>query len=498
MKSNVNDIINHGIGGMIEHASQQKEILKEETIRQINTNLLRDKNLAYDAFNKSIECINNVRDFVSNPTHILGSPTTKHGEIAEHIEVEITNGRLILKGLKPIASFDGVGRTAPEDYLINGIQIQSKFCNSFNNTLNNVKDHLIQYPDFAKKGYYKIPKDQFNLIKQIVKENSVEGISYSNVKKCKNLVALIEGKTGKPFFKVVRPGICDYYEVQIGTVGKTLDRYENEFITSNKEQIIELEKESKQAQLNAQKITDPSLGEALKYGAISAAITGGMAASIKIYTKIKAGKKLTDFSIDDWKEIGIDFSINGIKGGISGLGIYTLTKVGNFSAPFAAGVASASVGIISLLVDYRKGQITKNEFADLSTSLCFEAGLSAIGASLGQTMIPIPVLGAIIGSATSKAVIELVNYISGKQEDKLITFLNVEYENSVRSFEKEAIRLINIMNSYYLKLDGYINAALSKESAARFFGSVELCRFLKVKEEFIIKSIEELDDFMTS
>ena len=51
---------------------------------------------ARTALSDSIQCVENVRDFTSSPERILGNMSTKHGELAEHIEVEIRNGRDIL------------------------------------------------------------------------------------------------------------------------------------------------------------------------------------------------------------------------------------------------------------------------------------------------------------------------------------------------------------------------------------------------------------------
>ena len=53
-----------------------------------------------------------VRDFVGTPENILGSATTKHGEIAEQVNVAIIRARDILLGRAPTATFEGVGRFA--------------------------------------------------------------------------------------------------------------------------------------------------------------------------------------------------------------------------------------------------------------------------------------------------------------------------------------------------------------------------------------------------
>ena len=187
-----------------------------------------------------------------------------------------------------------------------------------------------------------------------------------------------------------------------------------------------------------------------------------------------------------------------MKGGISGLGIYGLTKIGDFSAPFAGAMVSTAMGIASLIYDYRKGRISKSDLSECACALSVDAGLSAIGATIGQAVIPIPVLGAIIGTATAKASLEISKYVFGKNEAELIAQMQKEYDTLVQDLNAEAFVFIQQMDAYYARLDGYINSALSKESAARFYGSIELCHFLNVSENCIIHSIDELDVFMLS
>lgn len=57
----------------------------------------------------------------------------------------------MVEGLERNHTFEGVGRTAPEDYLRNGQMVQSKFYNGSENTLDAVRTHLDKYPDFVKK-----------------------------------------------------------------------------------------------------------------------------------------------------------------------------------------------------------------------------------------------------------------------------------------------------------------------------------------------------------
>lgn len=481
---------------LIQEGINQKEQEVVAQLYEIQRVAAEKMQYAQAALDESLKCVENVRDFTSDPAHILGSMHTKHGEIAEHIEVEIRNGRDILKHIKPTATFEGVGRTAPEDYIIDSIQVQSKFINGANKSLEHVLGHLKAYPNFTDNGYYHIPKDQYELIHKIANGENIEGISIRTINKCKEVIRQIEDETGKSFANVVRPGLSNYNEVQLGNVDTTLDGYESEFKATNAKVVKEIRQERDNQKAEAQHITAPSWGEALKYSAVAAVISGGTSAGIKIYSKIHKGKRIVDFTLADWKEIGYDFTKGGIKGGISGFGIYGLTKLGGFSAPFAGAMISTAMGIASLASDYQKGNISKLDFSESACTLSVEAGLSAIGAAVGQTIIPIPVLGAIIGTATAKSALEISKYIFGKKEADLIEQMQKDYEDLVCGLDAEACEIIRQMDAYYAKLDGYIDAALSKESAARFYGSIELCHFLNVPENNIIHNIVELDEFM--
>ena len=486
------------IASLIQKGIDRKELEKIERLVEIQQVATEKMQYARTALEESLKCVENVRDFTSNPEHILGTMRTKHGEIAEHIEVEIRNARDILKQIKPTATFENVGRTAPEDYIIDGIQIQSKFINGANKSLEHVLEHLKSYPNFTQNGYYHIPKDQYELIQKISSGENIEGISIRTINKCKDFIQQIETETGKSFGDVVRPGISTYNDVQLGNVDGTLDRYEQEIQNTNAENINKIRQERERQNAEAKHITDPSWGEALKYSAVAAVISGGTSAGIRIYSKIHDGKNISEFSLADWKEVGYDFTVGGIKGGISGLGIYGLTKLGGFSAPFAGAIVSTTMGIASLISDYKKGNISKLNFSESACALSVDAGLSSIGAAIGQTFIPIPVLGAIIGTATAKASLEISKYVLGKKESLLIEQMQKEYDTLVHNLNAEAYEIIRQMDKYYSKLDGYINAALSKESAVRFYGSIELCRYLKVPDNCIIHNEEELDNFILS
>ena len=96
------------------------------------------------------------------PEHILGNPKTKHGEIAENVDVWFHNADQIMHNRKADATFEDVGRTVAADYKVHGVDVQSKYINGANNSLSHVlkhmKDYKGNYEAFGKDGYYVIPK----------------------------------------------------------------------------------------------------------------------------------------------------------------------------------------------------------------------------------------------------------------------------------------------------------------------------------------------------
>lgn len=507
LQSDANILTDQAIAGVVLQELQNKQAELIQRLGTIAENAVNERQAAYDALNEALSYVEKVRDFAS-PEHlgsVLGPMATKHGEIAEQVEVQITNAKQVFNGLETIADIDSVGRTAPEDFIINGVPYQSKFIAGFNKSLDHVLQHMDKYPDFAvdatKYGYpgqagcYVIPKDQYETIQKILGGDTGE-FNSKTINACRNFVAQIEEQTGKSFGEVVKPSISDYSEVQIGTIDKTLNRYDEEFRDETAERVKIIDKDEKQQKEAAVSDAGPSLAEGVKATVIGAAIGGAVTASIKIYVKIRSGKKITEFQVDDWKEVGMDFGKGAIRGGVSGAGIFCLTRLAGFSAPFAGGMVSAGIGITSLLMDYRGGKITASEFSEASCALSFEAGLSAVGSAIGTALIPVPVVGTVVGAMAARAAIEITKQITGDKEKKLIETMRRGYEELVaRLSQAEKAELEKII-AYFSNLHGLIAAAFNVDLNIRLASSIELCRVLDVPEKEIIHDTDELDDFM--
>ncbi|MFX4313783.1 hypothetical protein F8O53_17940 [Enterobacter sp. 63] len=432
------------------------------------------------------------RDFVASPGNILGSMSTKHGEIAEQVEVAVRNSEQAIEERLQDAStfratFEGVGRTAPQDYLIDGMDVQSKFINGTNNNLVHVLKHMEAYPNFGKDGsFYHIPKDTWQEIQDVLDGKPVEGLKSTTIEAIKAKVAEIERQTQRPFADVVRPGVSDYKDVQLGKIDETLDKHDQELAKQN---------DAKRAEI----IDDhqPSLAEGMRATAMGAAVGGAFALGTGIYRKYRDGKNIFrgDFDALDWQDIGLDSLKGAAVGGISAGAIYTLTNYASMGAPFASALVTATKGVASLVHSYQRGEIGLDEFTDLGLIVCAESAIVGAMTVAGQALIPVPVLGALIGSISGKFMLTVAKSLDGKARQVLQARMD-EFARRLDAIEQQ---VLNRILSEFAALGELTKAAFNVETNRQLLeASITLAQAHGVEDDKIIKNADDLDAFMTA
>lgn len=485
--------------------------LKLEELQALLQDILSKETQAYSAEDvKLLEVlihVDSVREFISNPGNILGSEMTKHGEIAEQFDVLRRNCLRILDGLKDDATFKNVGRTAPEDYVVAGQAVQSKFYNGVTNTLQAILKHNRKYEYFGSDGksYYVIPKDQYEVIQKILNgdktvEINGQPLKLSTIQKAKELIKLIEERTNRPFNDVTRSSAFDYSEPQIGEANRTLDNQEAQYkekCVENKKQIKEKADSDRQvAQIDAK----PSFSEATKVAGIAATFGGGISLGLSIYKKIKSGKKIEDFTSQDWKDVGLDTGKGAIKGGLTGYSIFYLTNIYNIPAPIASAYTSAAFGILSIANQYRKGEIDCDDFIEMSQIVCLDSAMSAVGAAIGQAIVPIPVLGAVIGSITTSIIFSFAKDFLNKQEIKLIEQYQLKFEKKMQSLDKKYKNIYADIIERYKKLKNITVIAFDFKlnNKLRLQASIDLAKDYGVEDSRILQDCDEIDCYFCS
>ena len=465
--------------------------------------IIEESDVSIDAQNaayaSATDEMKKLREVLGDPEHILGSLKTKHGEIAEFLQVYVTRAQDLVNQKVPEATFEGIGRTAAADYTINGIEVQSKFINGMNNTLTHVIKHMRTYEYFGRDGsFYQIPIDQYESIIKLKGGGDLNGFNLNSQTAILNKVEEIERLRNCSFCDVVKPGISKYAEVQQGVVFKTVDGYEQDIIRINDERIGEIREKAKADTKITKEAHEPGLGEAAKAAGAGAAVAGVLTLGLGIRKKMKEGKKLTEFTVEDWKELGADTTRASAKGGITGASLYGLTNYANMSAPVAAAFISASFGITNLYSRYQKGEIEVSQFYDETQLICVDSSIVALGATAGSILIPIPGLGALVGTIVSSTAREHLKKILSENELREIERIDYEHQKYNESLDANLGLTINRIMEKYNKINGMIGIAFNYEAdvLTRFDVSVSLAKKLGIPDIQIIETKPELDSFL--
>ena len=164
----------------------------------------------------------------------------------------------------------------------------------------------------------------------------------------------------------------------------------------------------------------------------------------------------------------------------------------------ANALCTASFGIAEQAHLFRVGKITEEQFITNSEILCLETSVSALSSFIGQALIPVPVLGAVIGNTLGTMVYQVAKDNLSKREqlifERYLQYLNElekELEEKYKSYIDE---LNNGLRIYYDLLE----RAFSPNYGEALQGSVALALSLGVPSDELLKTMSEIDDyFMT-
>lgn len=449
-----------------------------EALRNEEANL----NNALSTVNETLKTIS--RDIVNNGQG-RGGECGMHGFIAEVAECGIGNARSQVEGKVPI--YEWINDNGPEDLRRGATLIQQKFVQSGNHlSLQAVREHLRHYPDFIDNGgKYQIPADHYEKIKWLL---SIPKEEANKMPTSTGEFSMSQWREVHDFFSSgevpldsVEPSALDYRGVQRGTYEHTLDQ--------EKASLTERSQERRDAAYQESK---PSFGEGAKATVAAAAIEGGMVFCLDIIQKKKEGKAIRDFDSEDWKEISGDTGVGVVKGGIRGASIYLLTNYTATPAAVANGIVTASFGVAEQANLFRKGEINKLEFIDNTESVCLDATVSAISSFAGQALIPIPILGAIIGNAVGTMMYQIAKDNLSVKEQKIME----EYLESIRVLDEDMkvqyqAYLDQIEESMRLFMD-VLDKAFAPDVRIAFTGSVQLAKAVGVPSEEILDSRDKI------
>lgn len=430
-----------------------------------------------------------------------GGQKGQHGFIAEIAEVGISNAFEKLKG--NAENYEWVNDNGPVDLKRGAVEIQQKFVQSGGLfSLNAIREHHSKYPAFLKNGEkYQIPKDFYA---KVIKLNGLsEKDAYKTLSGTSD-PTLGQWRRVHEFFRSgditiddLEPASLDYKEVQ----------------TENIRHTIEVKNQKAHKESNILKEGDlvegrASLEEAGQAALSSALIEGGTTFVIEIVKRLKSGQKLKEFSEADWKDILKKSGISTVKGGVRGASIYMLTNLSTFfvdmdtvysvtttPAAVASALVTAGFGVAEQIHQYRNGEMTELDLIEKSEILCLDASVSALSSLLGQAIIPIPVLGAVIGNTVGTVIYQIGKDSFSKKEEALFERYIVEQQKLDEELERQYGDYIRSLNeaiaNYYMLLE----EAFSPSPEVAFSGSIKLAQSLGVPMTEILSDVDSIDSY---
>jgi hypothetical protein len=203
---------------------------------------------------------------------------------------------------------------------------------------------------------------------------------------------------------------------------------------------------------------------------------------------------------EDWRELGIETAPGVAQRGIAAGAIFALTAQAGLAAPFAGAFVSSAMGVVTLVGDYQSRKIDIDQFIEPGMLTCCEGAVVGLAVAAGQAMIPIPIVGAMIGGLAGRLLFTLAQDQLDEAETKFAARMAEMHEYVLAGLDRAYRDLIEQLDRYFDDLATLTSRAFNLELNAelRFIASVQLAQFYGVDAGRMIRSRDELDGYMTS
>ena len=414
-----------------------------------------------------------------------GGTNGMHGFIAEVAEVGVVKAKEHILGNR--ISYEWINDNGPVDLVRDGIQIQQKFVNAGGHlSLQAINDHLKKYPDYINEGgVYQIPQNHYEKIQELlnmpkeVADKMPTTYGDFSLKQWKEVHEFFGD--GKVPLKSLEASALSYDQVQV-------NNYENT-IVSQKEEIKQVDQQRRDS---AYQKSTPTVKEGIKATVFAGVIEGGTAFGINVAKKIKSGKKINQFDKNDWIDIAGDSGKGFIKGNVRGASIYTLTNFTATPAAVASALVTASFGVAEQAHLFRKGELSEQQFIQNSELLCLDASVSALSSFIGQAVIPIPVIGAVIGNTVGMTLYKISKDGLSEQEQKILQQYAAELKQLDEDLQIQYDKYISLLQKDYEIFVSLIEDAFSTDIYIAFEGSIRLAQNVGVPTEEILDTPDKV------
>lgn len=414
-----------------------------------------------------------------------GGDKGMHGFIAEIAECGIGNARQQIIGESAV--YVWINDNGPDDFIRGADAIQQKFVQAGGHlSLRAVAEHLRHYPDYLADGHkYQIPKDHYDKIMAYLRmpEDVANKLPTStgefSLRQWKEVHSFFQDNGIDP--SKLEPSILEYADVQQGALATTFEK--------EKEHLQEIDKEQRDIAYDKSK---PTLAEGVKATIVSASIEGTTTFAMAVLKKRKKGKKIREFNQTDWTEIAGETGTGVVKGGIRGASIYALTNFTATPAAVANAITTSAFGVAEQVHLFRNGYIDEVQFIENAEMLCLDASVSALSSFVGQVLIPVPIIGAILGNAVGMMIYQIGKDSFFEKENKLIEKYLGDISVLDKQLSDEYGQYVEQINRCFAKYIELVTSAFDPDAEKALDGSVALAKYMGVADDEILDSYEKI------
>lgn len=124
-----------------------------------------------------------------------------------------------------------------------------------------------------------------------------------------------------------------------------------------------------------------------------------------------------------------------------------------------------------------------------------DVSISTISALLGQVVIPLPILGAIIGNVTGMYLYNITKEHGLNQEQLLVEGYQTGMLELIKKLDEQYYALLQLLEENLKKYKSMMELAFDLDINNAFESSIKFARYNEVPEEKILKTKSDIDAF---
>lgn len=152
---------------------------------------------------------------------------------------------------------------------------------------------------------------------------------------------------------------------------------------------------------------------------------------------------------------------------------------------------------VTIIAGVENGDITAEEFIDASEAICLDVTMSAVSSMLGEILIPVPILGAIIGNTVGMFMMNIARSYMSAEEQKLIEVYQKEMAAIKSQLDTEYKALIEKLEAELAEYDSLAALAFDADINIRFSSIISRARLVGANTDRLV-SVEAGAELFTS